>query len=168
MQLPVRRLVLPALALVWLGLVGSASAVFPPPIKDDGKFFSAEALEKANKKIRSIYATYRKDVVIETYPEVPASLKDKYDEKDRRTFFRAWAKSRVRDLGVTGVYVQICKTPRSLDIEPDETTQRRGFSERDFKKTYQAFVNSFREEKFDKGLFDALEAIEAAYRANLK
>src|SRR5206468_11877554 len=50
-----------ALLFVWLGPAGPARAVFPPPVKDDAKFFSAEALDKANKKIRTIYGEYRSE-----------------------------------------------------------------------------------------------------------
>src|SRR2546427_21791 len=44
-----------AVFLAWLLTAGPALAVFPPPIKDDGKFFTREGLEKANKKIKEIY-----------------------------------------------------------------------------------------------------------------
>ena len=75
------RVMAPALvALAWLGICGQVEAVFPPPIKDDGKFFSKETNEKANKKIREVYEKYKKDVVVETLtaltPEQEKMLKE--------------------------------------------------------------------------------------------
>lgn len=168
MQLPTRPFLLPTVVLACLCLTNSASAVFPPPIKDDGKFFSAEGLDKANKKIRALYENYRKDVVVETFATLPTDLAKKYDEKNRNVFFRDWAKARMKELGVTGVYILVCKEPQFLVVEPDDSTRKRGFSGTDFKKTFQGLVSGFKESKFDVGLFNALDAIEGAYKSNLK
>ena len=51
-MIPITRwLLVPALLIGWLGLSAGAFTAVAPVIKDDGKFFSAEAVEKANSLI---------------------------------------------------------------------------------------------------------------------
>ncbi len=50
--------------LIGLVLSGQATAV-APEIKDDGKFFGADAIKKANKQIREIARKYEKDLLID-------------------------------------------------------------------------------------------------------
>jgi hypothetical protein len=97
MSSPTRWLLVPALLAGWLGLVGVASpqGAPPPPIKDRGEFFSREAGEKANKQIQEIYRKYKRDLVIETYPGVPAGKEDRLKTpEDRDRFFLEWARER--------------------------------------------------------------------------
>jgi uncharacterized membrane protein YgcG len=165
-----RRLrgVAPALAAVaWLGVCGHAAAVFPPPIKDEGKFFSKEAVEKANKKIREVYEKYRKDVVVETLnaltPEQEKKLKEEGDEK---RFFARLALERSRELGLNGVFVLISRKPRYLWIHQDPETQKRMFTSRNSSAARDKIIEHFRTGEFDQGLAAGLEAIEAAFKAN--
>jgi hypothetical protein len=164
-----RWLLVPALLAVgWLGLVASAGAVYPPPIKDEAKLFSAEALDKANKRIKEIYAHARKDLVIETYAAVPEGKKVPEDKNKKEEFFAEWASARVKDLGVNGVYVLICKSPTYLYIEADNLTRKRAFTGKDRAALQRKLIDSFRDKKFDEGLKEGIEVVEAAYRANLK
>jgi len=162
-----RWLLLPAL-LVWLGLAAPARAVFPPPIKDDGKFFSAEAVDKTNKKIKEIYAKFKKDVVIETYAGIPEGKKLPEDPKKVGEFFAEWAKTRAQELGINGVYVLICKMPTRLRTEVDPETLRRAFTNADDDRLRKRIIAAFREKKFDEGLTGGVEVIEAALKANVK
>src|SRR5579859_944715 len=75
---PSRWLLIPAVLTGWLGLTAAARAVVAPVIKDDGKFFSAEAVNKANAEIKKIAQDYNKDLLIETFPEVLADRKPDY------------------------------------------------------------------------------------------
>jgi hypothetical protein len=163
------RWLLPAGLLVgWLGLVGPAAAVFPPPIKDDAKLFSAEAVEKANKKIREIYSTYRKDVVIETYAAIPADLEKKYKEKGKAEFFKEWAEARGKELGLNGVYVLISKNPTYLYTEIDPVTLRKAFTSKDAEKLRKTILTAFKDKKFDAGLAEGLDSVESSLKSNRK
>src|SRR5947208_653015 len=102
-----RQFIMPALLFCWLGFVSSAAAVFPPPVKDEAKFFSMSALDKANKKIKEIYRDYHLDVVVETMPAIPADLQAKYKEEGKNRFFSEWVRKRIDDQGVHGVYILI-------------------------------------------------------------
>src|SRR5205807_7369629 len=105
--------VLPVLLLgLWLGLAAPARAVYPPPVKDDGKFFTKEGLEKANKKIRELYQKYKKDVVVETLETLTEEQQKRLKEESAKRFFASLALARAKELGVNGVYIVICKKPR--------------------------------------------------------
>ena len=163
----------PALCLVpvlvlWLALTGPARAVFPPPLKDEGKFFSKEAIEKANKKIREIYEKYKKDVVVETLAELSEEQKKKLKDEKESKFFVTLALARIKEVGVNGVYILICKSPRFLQIEMDTATRKATFTNKDRAAARKMFFTQFRDMKYDAGLIDALDAIEASLKANSK
>lgn len=160
----VAKLVL--VSLFWLSLTGAAFAVFPPPVKDDGKFFSKDALDKANKKIRVIYEKYRKDVVIETMLALPADLEKKMKDDGQAKFFARYARDRSVDMGLNGVYVLFTKKPPHYQIHMDPETQKKTFTVADRKKLSGVIVERFKEDDFDKGLLDGLDAIESAFKAN--
>jgi hypothetical protein len=168
-MLPRTRL-LPVLlvVIVWLGVAGPASAVYPPPVKDEAKFFSAEALEKANKRVKDAYRVTKKDLVIETYATVPEGKKVPEEKNKREELFKAWVNERCRDLGVNGVYVLICKSPAYYYIEADRETLRRAFTTKDEAKMRQKLLAALRERKFDEGLKDVIDVFEESLKANLK
>jgi uncharacterized membrane protein YgcG len=160
---------LPALALLaWLLLAGTAGAVFPPPVKDDGKFFTKEGLEKANKKIKDIYQKYKKDVVVETINDLTEEQKKKLKDDKETKFFGSLAHGRITDLGINGIYVVISRSPRFLQIDMDTDTRKKAFTNNDRKAAREKFFAGFRDMKFDAGLLDALDAIETALKANSK
>jgi hypothetical protein len=152
----------------WLVPAGSAHAVFPPPIKDDGKFFKAETLEKANKKIREIYEKYKKDVVIETIESLTADQEKKLKEEGKPKFFAKLALDRARAVGVNGIYIVLSKKPTHLQVHMDPNTQKRAFTVANRKMLIDKIIASFKEDKFDEGLLAGLDVIDAALKANTK
>ena len=158
------RVLVPAVLAGWLAAAGVASAVFPPPVKDDGKFFSAEALEKANKKIRQIYSDFGCDVVVETVPAIPADLEAKYKELGRDKFFLQWAERRAGELGVNGVFILVCKSPGRVEVVIGGPTGKRRLGG-DRERIVNKMLGPFRDKKFDEGLAAALDFIETTLKA---
>jgi uncharacterized membrane protein YgcG len=163
-----RWLVLPAFLVIFLALCRPAAAVFPPPVKDGAKMFTKEGLEKADKMIKEIYRKFKKDVVVETYAEVPADLAKKLEDKGEKAFFAEWASQRAKELGVNGIYLLVSKKPRYLYIEIDGATRKKAFTSADRKTMEKKLFAAFKEMKFDQGLSDALESVEASLKKNLK
>src|SRR5438045_1397751 len=89
-------------ALAMAGLLafcGIAYAALVSEVKDDAGFFSADAIKKANAEIKAIKEQLKKDLVIETYKELPADKKQAYekvakDSKERAHFFEEWGRER--------------------------------------------------------------------------
>jgi hypothetical protein len=161
--------VLCVLALAaWLVPAGRVCAVFPPPIKDDGKFFKAETLDKANKKIREIYQNYRKDVIVETIASLTDEQEKKLKEEGRDKFWAKLALDRARALGVNGIYIILSKKPTHLQVHMDPNTQKRAFTAANRKTLLAKIIENFKEEKFDEGLLAGLDVIESTLKANSK
>lgn len=147
-------------------LVGTAWAVYPPAVKDEGKFFTAETLDKANLKIRAIYEKYRKDVVIETIPELTADQKKKLESDSKTKFFGKLAHDNAARLGLNGIYVLIVKKPTHLQVHMDPETQKKAFTANDRKELIDTMIARFKKGEFDAGLLDGLTVIEAAVERN--
>src|SRR5438105_2272009 len=107
MHVCTRWMFLPALMIGWLATGGSVRA----DVTDKGEFFSAEAVEKANKQIAKVKEKTKRELVIETFKEIPEDRKKDFDEKKKGEFFHHWARDRAKDLKVTGVYILLCKEP---------------------------------------------------------
>jgi hypothetical protein len=163
-----RLLAATALLAAWLLSAGPARAVFPPSIKDEGKFFKAETLDKANKKIHEIYQNYTKDVVIETLPSLTADQEKKLKDEGKDKFFARLALERARELGVNGLYIVFCKKPTHLQVHMDPATQKKAFTAANRKKLIEVFIKHFKEEKFDEGLLAGLDTIAQALKENSK
>lgn len=146
---------------------GTAFAVFPPPVKDDGKFFKSSTLEAANKKIRELYQKYTKDVVVETLASLTDEQEKKLKEDGKVKFFSKLALDRSRALGVNGVYILIVKKPSYLQVYMDPATAKKAFTNSDRERLKGQMVAKFKEDNFDGGLQAAFEVIEAALKKNL-
>ena len=82
-----------------------------PQVHDNGKFFDAETITKANAMIKRIEEKYKKDVVVETFAEIPLHVKTKfnYSPETREAFYHKWRDYLAEQAGVNGVIVIICK-----------------------------------------------------------
>lgn len=155
-------------ALGLLLLTGAALAVYPPAVKDDAKFFSAAALEGANKKIRSIYEKYHKDVVVETLASLTAEQERQLEREEKGKFFPKLALERSRTLGLNGVYVLIVKRPAYLQIHMDPETQKKAFPPSSRKVAVEKMTSRLKEDDFDGGLAAGLDAIAQALEKTAK
>ncbi len=161
-----RRLVrtLVILGAACLLLVGTALAV-APEIRDEGKFFSPEALKKANEQIREIYRKYGQDVLVETYKTLPGEDVEKIkamDNKERGEFFAKWARNRVKDRVVNGLYVVITREPRYLyaDVDYSEGAGRKLLPKNFYNKVREVMFPEFGKGRFDDGLQALVRVVE--------
>jgi len=139
--------------LIGLVLSGQATAV-APEIKDDGKFFGADAIKKANKQIREIARKYERDLLIETFSAVPGDQSARVkamSREERDKFFLNWATDRSEAAVVNGVYVLICKDPSHLEIVITKKA-RPIFDKAAFEKLRELLLKNFREKHYDEGL----------------
>src|SRR2546423_1351318 len=124
-----RLLSLVPLAACCLAVVEPAPAAFE--IKDEGKFFSADAVRKSDQRIKEIKEQSGNDLLIETFAEIPADRKKDYKAEDRNRFFEAWAKDRLKALGVDGVYVLVCREPAHFHVLVSEEARKKAISTED-------------------------------------
>jgi serine/threonine protein kinase len=140
---------------------------FAPLIKDNGNFFSADAVTMTNKKIKEITQTYKKKLVIETFPEIPADRKQGFQPDKKQQFFEKWARDLAQDNVVDGVYVLICKAPPYLQIEVDNETLKKTFTNPNRVEMSTILLDKFRKEKYDAGLQEAVDFYGKTLRQNL-
>ena len=152
--------------LAMLGLIAPALAVYPPALKDDGKFFSKEGIEKANKKIREIYEKYKKDVVVETVPALTADQEKKLKEEGATKFYGKLANDRAKELGLNGIYIYLSKKTHYLQIYMDPATQKKAFTASNRTTLRDKILTQFKEDEFDGGLLDGLKEIESILEVN--
>ena len=90
---PLTRL---AVALsAWLLAAAPALAVLTAEVRDGGGMFKPETVKEADTIIRAIKHDHHQDLLIESYPGIPADKKAEYDKvKDskekRKHFFAEW------------------------------------------------------------------------------
>lgn len=162
------RWTLIATLLALLGVVAPASAVYPPALKDEGKFFSKEGVETANKKIRAIYEKYKKDVIVETITALTPEQEKKFKEDGEAKFFAKLTNDRAKELGLSGVYILMCKKPGYLRMHMDPETQKKLFTASNRAATRTKILELFKEGEFDTGLLNGLKEIESILEANSK
>ena len=152
------------LRVVGLALALTSAAV-APEVRDEGKFFSPEAVKKADERIREIYEKHHRDVLIETFATVPAGDVEKVkamDAKQRDEYFLNWAKSRFQQRVVNGVYIlMICKEPRYLRVAVDERKREpHKFPDGVRAAIETAMLKEFKQGRFDQGLEQAVQIAE--------
>jgi hypothetical protein len=157
-----------AVTVAWLIISGRAVAV-TPEIKDEGKFFSADAIKKANEIIREIYGKYDRDMLIETFATVPGDEAErekvkKMDREEKFNYFRKWAANRGEAAVVHGVNIVICKDPTYFKIN----VTRKGESALDQKavrKLQEIILNEFRDKRYDEGLLEGVKFVRDRFAA---
>jgi TPM domain len=143
---------------LFAGLAGAVA----PTIHDEAKFFSPDALKKANEQIREIYAKYGKDFLIETFPSVPADKLEKVktmESKEKAEYFHKLAVERAKERVVNGVYILITREPKYLYIEITPSA-RETFDKEFYNHFRKVLFSNLGEDHFDAGLAAAVKTVQ--------
>jgi hypothetical protein len=165
------------LASVLVAVAGArpAAAENPPApsVKDGTGMFSPEAVARADEQIAEVRKTYVCDLVIETVEALP--------ETDRRWFrvlyspevsrrLAVWAGERARDEGVDGIYLVVCKRPRSVIVVVYPAAQEQNFTPSDCNQLRRQLAHHLRRSGPDQallaGVSEARALLEARRREN--
>jgi hypothetical protein len=143
--------------LLWTGRVVAVA----PEIKDDGKFFSADAVKKANDIIRRIAQSTDVDLFIETLPALSGEQAEKLKNMspaERNKFFTSVAKDRAAAVAVHGIYILVTREPKHLEISLRHGP--REFTRKDLDKLKSMLITDFRAQKYDDGLLKAVKFVQ--------
>lgn len=135
-------------------------------VRDEGKFFSTDAIQAAERTIRQIQADEHRDVLIETVPDIPQDLREQFQEKGKAKFFEDWADSRAKERGISGVYILICRNPSHLQAAVGNVTEQKLFTITDRDELVRVLLKQFRQKQFDQGLLDAVDFIQRRMKAH--
>ncbi|MFO0808492.1 MAG: serine protease [Gemmataceae bacterium] len=134
------------------------------PIKDEGKFFSSEAIAKANEDVRQIAHRFGKELLIETYATVPERDVERVkamSAKEREDYFRDWARQRERAERIEGIVVLICREPTYLYFDITESA-RSLISSSEFRSIRSKLIENFRAKRYDEGLAELTKLVRDA------
>lgn len=162
-----RWMLLPAVAAGWLMAAAPATAALVAEVRDDGNFFKPDAVRKANEIIKQIKDRHGKDLVIETYKEIPQDRKGDYRDESKAKFFDEWAQSRARSLEVNGVYVLICKDPSYLEVEVGNETRKKAFTTENRNHLRDLLLKRFKAKEYDQGLIEGATYVRDTLDQNL-
>src|SRR2546423_11163220 len=115
---------LAAVVLVMALLTSDAGA----EVRDAGNFFSPDAVQKANAAMQQMQRDLGKEMLVETYPAIPAERASEYRPENKDDFFRKWGNERATAAHVSGVYILINRTPSYLFITAGNKTRERDFT----------------------------------------
>ncbi len=160
MRLSIPLALMTAALLVWPGPAGAAT----PEVRDEAGFFKPETIAAANKIISGIKSEDNKDLLIETFLQVPEGKKvDAGDATAVARFFTEWADQRATDAGVKGVYVLICKRPPYIKVVMDNQTAKT-FTTANRDRLDQLLAASFRNMEYDDGLLKGVRYVQSTLK----
>jgi hypothetical protein len=142
----------------------------PLGVRDDGRYFSAAALTKANDEVCGLLHATGRDLLVETYAAVPAELAEKVQSLEganRAAFFRDWAKKRSAAAGVNGVTVLICRDPGYLTVAVSESAKA-AFDPEASKRLREALKAKVQDGNADDGLLAIVRQVREAFTAAKK
>ncbi len=168
----ITRPLLPAFLLGWIALATPVRA----DVIDKGEFFSADAVKKANQRIDEVKRKHKKDLVIETYKDVPEDIRDEYkkekEKKDRnekhgiQTLFTRWGQTRFKR--IDGVYIFLIKEASWVQVLVGDDTKKRAFTEDERDRLGHRLMILLKEKDNDKALEEAVDRVTSAYEAHDK
>jgi uncharacterized membrane protein YeaQ/YmgE (transglycosylase-associated protein family) len=144
------------IALTVASFFALTSTSWSRDVSDEAKFFSPEAVRKANEAINRIKEKNHKDVVVETYPRIPENKKSEYSPARKDEFYIAWMRERAQALKVDGIYILITRDPSHLQVGVGAQTSRMGFTREDRDKVRNILVERFKRKEYDSGLLDSI------------
>ncbi|MGB7161044.1 MAG: TPM domain-containing protein, partial [Tepidisphaeraceae bacterium] len=148
-------------------LLVTLTSVMLADVRDNAGFFSEDAVRQANFDLREIKRQYGKDLLVETYPTVPASVQPQLDQQGADAFFQQWARQRGQAAKTDGVVVLITKDPSHLQVTPGDKTKARAFTLDDRDRMRDVLVTRFREKNYDQGLLGAVSMFRDTLKVNL-
>jgi hypothetical protein len=113
-------------------------------VKDDAKFFTPAAVEKANQKLEELSKKYGANFRIETVvlpPDEKAKV-DKLQKPEQGKHFQAWAKKRFNEYGIgeRGGYILVVKSPGQVQAHIGDEVGAKFFGESNRKKLVDRMV----------------------------
>ena len=161
-----RCLFLAGASLLLGAAVGSARSVY---IQDNGGFFSQSAKTEASRTIASLEQKLHKEVVVETFPGLPADVQRSVNLQDKAAVSRAmqqWAEKQARADEVNGVFILLVKSPGYLQVEVGNDTQKRAFTLQDRDTLASLMRENLRAKQYDEALLNGVNFVAKTMRAD--
>lgn len=139
-------------------------------IRDNAAFFSTPAKTEALRNIRDIGQRFRKDLVVETFAEIPADLRQGAELSNKAAMARLyeqWAVRQAKQQAVNGIYVLLVKQPAHLQVLVGNDTQKVAFTLADRDALTNLMLAQLRNKQNDQALLEGVRFVQATLRAHL-
>jgi uncharacterized membrane protein YgcG len=159
-----KRAALPGFGLIALLLLlaqAPRAAAATSGVRDEAKFFSPDAISRAEGTLRQISQKHQKDVLVETFPSIPQDLQAKFQQEGKAQFFEGWANQLAHQSAVDGVLILITRSPGHIQVWDGNKTSQRLFTQADRTRLSNGILaTAFRNKQFDQGLEQAVQFIQ--------
>ncbi len=133
-----------------------------PGVRDNGDFFSDAAKKEANKKIAEIDQQYKKELVIESFAEIPEEIKKGVDLTDKAAMnrmFEQWTVKEAKQQRVNGIYILLSRDPSHLQIVVGNDTQKHAFTLKDRDNLASLMLGKLRAKQNDEALLEGVKYV---------
>lgn len=153
--------------LLLLVLASSVQAAPVPEVQDKAELFKPETIDKANQVIRLIKREYKKDLLIETFPAIPAAKEAEFKELGKQEFFSRWVLERARENQVKGICILICKNPGHFEVDISRDTRNAaGLTVDNYKELNAILQKDLGAGHFDQALLDSVQYVEKTLQSH--
>ncbi len=157
--------------LVLAFLFGS-TAVFAGTggVRDNGDFFSDTAKKEATRKIAEMEQQYKKDLVVETFTEIPEEIKKGVDLTDKAAsnrMFDQWTLKEAKQQRVNGIYILISREPAHLQIVVGNDTQKQAFTLKDRDSLASLMLGKLRGKQYDEALSECVKFVSTTMSSHV-
>jgi uncharacterized protein len=138
-------------------------------IQDNGAFFSEPARAEALRIIGDVERNLKKDIVIETFKEMPGSVKNDAnlaDKAEANRVFEQWAGKQAREQHVNGIYILLVKQPAHLQVVVGNQTLKQAFTAGDRETLVSTMLAKLRAKQNDAALLEGVKFAQATMRAH--
>ena len=160
------------LSFLFATLFGTAiAAAGTGGVRDSGDFFSEAAIKEATRKISAIETQFKKDLVVETFPDIPEEIQRGVDLSDKRALnkmFEQWTVKEAKQSRVNGIYILISKEPAHLQIVVGNDTQNKAFTSKDREKLSGIMLSKLRAKKNDEALLECVQFVSTTMAGHVQ
>lgn len=131
-------------------------------VRDTAAFFSEASKAEASRRVAEIGKRFKKDLVIETYAEVPEAVRQGVNLQDKpaaNRMFEEWTIKQARQLKVNGIYILLSKEPAHLQIVVGNETQRTAFTLKDRDALTSLMLARLRAKQYDEALLEGVSLV---------
>ena len=131
-------------------------------IRDNSGFFSESAKSEATRKISEIEQKYKKDLVIETFNEIPEEIKQGVDLTNKAAMgrlFEQWTVKQAKQQKVNGVYILLSREPAHIQIVVGNETQNKAFTLMDRNNLSRLMLSKLRKKQNDEALLEGVNFV---------
>lgn len=167
-----KHLIAITLSFLFATLFGTAlAAAGTGGVRDSGDFFSEAAIKEATRKISEIETQFKKDLVVETFPDIPEEIQRGVDLSDKRALnkmFEQWTVKEAKQSRVNGIYILISKEPAHLQVVVGNDTQNKAFTSKDRENLAGLMLNKLRSKKNDEALLECVQFVSTTMAGHLQ